>query len=225
MTEPAPRPILLRPTLLRRTRTRLGRLRRRLLLHRRALAALVAAVAVLVGLQAAAPPAPPTTRVWTAARDLPSGSVLAAGDLAEVDYPPSVVPDAAVRDPRTVVGRPLAAPLTRGEPLTTGRVVAAGLLAGYPGTAAVPLRVTDAATVALLRVGDRVSFVAADPEGRGGPVTLVDDVPVVAVPPADRDGVGVGAPGRLVVVAVPRERAAEVAGRAATAVLIPVWNR
>ena len=51
-----------------------------------------------------------------------------------------------------------------------------GLLRGYPGLTAVPLRVTDADVVDLLRVGDRVSFVVADPDGRGAPAALVDDV-------------------------------------------------
>lgn len=213
------------PLPLRTSLRRLGRLRRRLLLHRRLLAALAVGAAVLLGLQALSPPPPATTRVWAASRDLPSGTVLAAADLQPVDYPPEAVPGGAVSDPRRVLGRPLAGPLARGEAVTTTRVLDAGLLAGYPGTAAVPLRVTDAATVGLLRVGDRVSFVVADPDGRTGPATLVERVPVVAVPAPDRDLATSGTPGRLVVVAVPEAQASEVAARAATAILVPVWSR
>jgi pilus assembly protein CpaB len=201
------------------------RARRRVLLHRRLLAALAAGAAVLVGLQAAAPPPPPTVAVWTAGRDLASGTVLAAGDLVSTHYPPAAVPHGAVRDPREVLGATLAAPVTRGEPVTHLRTVGAGLLRGYPGSTAVPLRITDADVVDLLRVGDQVSFVVADPDGRTPPQDLVDDVPVVAIPRPSRSSVTAGTPGRLVVVAVPRSLAADVAARAASGVLIPVWSR
>jgi pilus assembly protein CpaB len=210
--------------LLRSTHT-WRRVRRRVLLHRRLLAAVLAAAAVLVGLQAAAPPPPPTVAVWTAASDLPSGTVLGADDLESTPYPPDVVPHGVIRDPREVVGATLAAPLQRGEPLTRERTVGDGLLRGYPGTTAVPLRITDADVVDLLRVGDEVSFVVADPDGRTPPQDLVEDVPVVAVPRPSRSGLTAGTPGRLVVVAVPRERAAEVAARASAGILIPVWSR
>ncbi len=213
------------PPFLRAPARRLGRLRRRVLLHRRLLAAVCVGAAVLAGLQAAAPPPPDTVAVWTAAHDLPSGALLQAGDLTRVDYPPQAVPTGVVSDPRPVLGRPLAAPLSRGEPLTGLRLLGRGLLRGYPGRAAVPLRVTDAATVELLRVGDRVSFVVADPDGRTAPESLVEDVPVVAIPAASRSALATGTPGRLVVVAVPRDRAEEVAARAAASILIPVWSR
>lgn len=203
----------------------LRRLHRRARLHRRPLAALSVGAAVLVGLQATSPPPAPTVAVWAAARDLPSGSLLAAPDLTRVRLPPDAVPDRAVRDPRELLGRSLAAPLARGETVTDLRVLGEGLLRGYPGRAAVPLRVTDAATVALLRVGDRVSFVVADPDGRTPAGSLVEDVPVVAVPREQTGSFATGTPGRLVVVAVPAERATEVAARAATGILIPVWNR
>jgi Flp pilus assembly protein CpaB len=200
------------------------RARRRLLLHRRLLAALAAGTAVLAGLDAAAPPPRPSVSVWTAGRDLPSGTVLSAGDLVPASYPPSVVPKGAVRDLRAVLGATLAAPLGRGEPLTRLRTVGVGLLRGYPGTTAVPLRITDADVVDLLRVGDDVSFVVADPDGRTPPEDLVDDVPVLALPRPSRSGIATGTPGRLVVVAVPDGRAAEVAARASLGVLIPVWR-
>ena len=201
------------------------RLHRRVLLHRRPLAALTAGGAVLVVLHTTSPPAPETVTVWTARRDLPGGTLLRRGDLVGVDLAPATVPDGAVDDPAEVVGRTLAAPMSRGEPVTDLRTVGDGLLRGYPGTSAVPLRVTDAAVAALLRVGDRVSLVVADPDGRSSPRLLLRDVPVVALPrPADGvfDG---GTPGRLVVAAVPTGSASEVAAAAATSVLIPIWSR
>jgi hypothetical protein len=89
----------------------------------------------------------------------------------------------------------------------------------------VPLRITDAAVVDLLRVGDRVSLVVADPDGRGSSRVLVDDVPLVAVPRPREGPLAGSTPGRLVVAAVPTERAGEVAATAATSILIPMWSR
>ncbi len=206
------------------SRRRLLGLRRRLLLHRRSLAAVAAGAAVLVGLQSVSPAPPARVLVWTAARTLPAGAVVQPADLARTAYAPGSVPDGAARDPADVVGRTLASAVARGEPVTGLRTIGPGLLRGYPGATAVPLRITDADTVALLRVGDRVSIVAADPDGRQAPSDLVDDVPVVAVPPVRQDFSG-GTPGRLVVVAVPSPEATDVAARAAAAILIPVWNR
>src|SRR3954469_18022740 len=102
----------------------LRRLQRRVLLHRRLLAALAAGGAVLVGLQAAAPPPPATVTVWTAARDLPGGSVIGPDDLVATDYRPRSVPADAIRGPRGAVGHTLAAPISRGEPLTRVRMLA-----------------------------------------------------------------------------------------------------
>jgi pilus assembly protein CpaB len=201
------------------------RIQRRVLLHRRLLAAVAAGSAVLVGLQAAAPPPPETVTVWTASRDLPGGTVIGPDDLVATRFSPETVPSGAVREPATVVGRTLAAPMTRGEPMTRLRALARGLLRGYPGTTAVPLRITDAAIVDLLRVGDRISLVVADPDGRRTPTRLVDDVPVVAIPRDRERGLGNGTPGRLVVAAIPSTDASEVAAAAATSILIPVWTR
>jgi hypothetical protein len=54
---------------------------------------------------------------------------------------------------------------------------------------------------------------------------LLDDVPVVALPRPDEGALASGTPGRLVVVAVPSDSASEVAGVAATMVIVPVWER
>jgi Flp pilus assembly protein CpaB len=211
-------------SLLERPRRGWRRARRQVLLRRRPLAAVTAGCAVLAGLHAAAPPPPSTVAVQTVTHDLPSGAVLRPGDLTSTAYPPQAVPSGAVRDPRRVVGATLATPMERGEAITEQRVVGQSLLSGYPGAAAVPLRITDGDVVGLLRVGDVVSFVVGDPDGRAAPEDLVDDVPVVAIPRPGRQGAAAGTPGRLVVVAVPRDRAAEIAARAASGVLIPVWK-
>jgi Flp pilus assembly protein CpaB len=142
--------------------------------------------------------------VVVARHDLPGGAVLASGDLATTAYPVDVAPAGAPRSPTALAGRVLAAPVRRGEPVTDVRLVAPGLLAGYPGRVAAPVRVADAGAVGLLRVGDRVDFLVASPEGRDASVAVAG-APVIALPdPAASEGPTVDgiAGGGLVVVAV-----------------------
>ena len=204
---------------------RLLRAHRRVLVHRRPLAALAAAGAVLAAVQATSPPPPPTVAVLTAGRDLPGGSVLRPQDLELTRLPHDAAPDGALRDAAAVSGRTLAAPLARGEVVTEPRTVGVGLLAGYPGRTAVPVRVSDAAVVDLLRVGDRVTLVGADPEGRTPPATLAEDVPVIAIPREAGEAFGSATPGRLVLVAVSSACATEVAARSMSGYITVVWNR
>ncbi|GAB3761087.1 Flp pilus assembly protein CpaB [Nocardioides ginsengisegetis] len=192
-----------------RARRLLVRVRRGVLRRRRLLAAALTAVAVGSGVHAVVAPPPPRITVLVAARDLPAGSVLARADLAEASYAPGTVPDGLAAD---AAGRVLAAPLRRGEPVTDVRLVGPALTDGYPGLTAVPVRFPDAGAVALLRVGDRVDVVAADPQGAGA-TTVAADAPVLAIPAADRSE---GTQGRLVVLGVPDgdvERLADAAVR------------
>ncbi|MDN3245722.1 hypothetical protein J2S54_004085 [Streptomyces sp. DSM 42143] len=77
-----------------------------------------------------------------------------------------------------------------------------------------PVRIADAATVRLLRPGDRVDVVAATDGGSGEATVLARGARVTKVPePVDGDAAG----GALVVVSVPRATAHRLAGAAATA--------
>ncbi len=187
-----------------------GEVRRRVLVHRRPLAALLAGLAAMAALRVAQPPAPASSGVWTAATDLPAGRVLAHGDLRRASYPTGTVPSGAVLDPAIVVGRTLAAPLRRGAPLTDLSVVTRALAASYPGRVATPVRLADAAVVDLLRVGDLVDLVVADPQGRSAPRTVASRAAVIAIPRSRPSVDDVGLPGRLVLLAVPGTEAAAV---------------
>lgn len=205
---------------------RLDRIRRRILLRRRGLAALAAGIAVFLAISGATAPPPRTTPVWTAARDLPAGRVLTADDLRQVGFAPASVPAHALDSPGAVLGRTLAAPVGRGEPLEPPDVVRPGMTRGYPGRVGVPVRITDPAVASLLRVGDRVSLVAADPADPGsGDRTLATDVVVVAVPAPDQAVSASGLPGRLVVVAVAPEDADAVATASASLFVTAIWVR
>ena len=202
MTAPTDR----RPPVVRRPRL-LTRLRRAVLARRRPIAAVCAALAVASALQANAAPPPTPLQVLTAAHDLPPGSV----------------PSGAVSRQRAL-GRTTVGPVRAGEPLTDARLLDDRLLAAYPGAVVAPVRVGDAATVGLLRVGDRVDILAADPQDDAPAFTVAERVPVVGIPP--RRGTDPAfASGALVVVAVDPATARALAGAAVSTFLSVVVVR
>ncbi|HET7386308.1 MAG TPA: SAF domain-containing protein [Nocardioidaceae bacterium] len=213
------------PTLVRRVR-------RRVLAHRRALAALCAVLAVGALVRATAAPPPPVRAVPVAAHDLAAGTLVQRSDLTTETFTPGSVPAGTLLDPSAAVGRRTAGPVRAGEPLTDVRLLDDGLLAAYPGTVAAPVRIDDRGQVALLRVGDRIDILAARSapggfaaDGPPPPATvLARDVPVIAIPPR-RDRSAQSASGALVVVAVPDKTAAIVAGASVSSFLSVVLDR
>jgi Flp pilus assembly protein CpaB len=171
-------------------------LRRAVLKRRRLIAGLLTAVAVAAGLQAATAEPPPQVTVLVAAHDLPAGTVLATDDVRRVGFAPASVPQGVADDP---AGRTLAAPMRAGEPVTDVRLVGPALTDGYPGLVAVPVRLPDAGMAGLLRVGDRIDLVSADPQGRSAQ-TVAAGVPVLALPDTPTEVGATGLTGRLVVV-------------------------
>lgn len=183
--------------------------RRAVLLRRRLVAAVCAAGAVIVALQAAAPPPPATVTVTVAARDVAPGERIGLRDVERREAPPDLVPEGAA-EVDDLVGRTTASPLRRGELLTADRVLGPALTAAHPGLVAVPVRIPDAGSVGLLRVGDRVDVAAADPRGADPAYVVAPAAPVLALPAADEGGGG-GLGGRLVVLAIPPATARELA--------------
>ena len=200
-------------------------LRRRILVHRRLLGGLFAALAVWLVLQSATAPPPATEPVWTAAHDLASGTVLTRADLARTGFAPGSVPAAAVPSLDAIVGRTLATPLGAGEPITPAHLAGSERLAGYPGRSAVAIRIPDSDVVGLLTPGQRVALVASDPQGGLPPERVAGDAAVLAVPEPDTDSAAATLTGRLVVVAVPRDEADEVVAAGTTRYLSVVWDR
>ncbi|WP_428836378.1 hypothetical protein [Streptomyces erythrogriseus] len=83
-----------------------------------------------------------------------------------------------------------------------------------------PVRIADAATVRLLRPGDRVDVIAAEETVSGGDARVVARGARVTEVPEPPDGDG----GALVVLSVPRVTAAELAGASTTARLaVTLW--
>lgn len=142
---------------------------------------------------------PPTTAALVATSDLPPGHVLGPDDVTRRDLPSEAVPGAALGDPAWVIGRRLAAAVTRGETLTNVRVRGgAGLPAGLRGVH-VPL--ADPAAVAGLAAGDHVDVVAVADGG-----VVVTDAVVLDVDRATSGPFGGADSARGLTLAVPVER-------------------
>lgn len=198
--------------------------RRSLLARRRPLAALLSAVAVLAGLQAATQPPPVTVPVLVAAHDLPGGAVLAPDDLVTVGFSPASVPDDLAEAP---LGEVLAAPLARGEVVSHARLVGPSLSASAPaGVVALPVRLPDPEAAALLRVGDRIDLVATDP-AEGGSRVVALDVAVLALPvPGETStSAATGLGGRVVVLGVDAASVPSLSEAAARSFLSYAWSR
>ena len=178
-------------------------------------------VAVLAGFRAVTAPAPPTVPVTVASRDLPAGTLLRDQDLATVAFAPGTSPDGLAAAP---VGRVLAAGVRRGEPITDARLLGGAIAQGHPGLVAMPVRLPDAAMAALLRVGDSIDLLAADPQG-GAPLQVADAALVLALPRASDDTGADGLPGRLVVLGVPGADVPDVAQASVTRFLAFSYSR
>ncbi|WP_264935181.1 hypothetical protein [Streptomyces sp. A012304] len=94
-------------------------------------------------------------------------------------------------------------------------------------TVAAPVRIADAATVRLLRPGDRVDVIAAEERATGGHAHVVARKALVTKVPGplpEEEAAGVVDGGALVVLSVPRPTAARLAGASATARLaVTLW--
>lgn len=140
--------------------------------YRRVLAICIAMLAVALSLAVLAPEQEETVAVLVAGRDLSAGSVLRADDLRIVQTPVSLLPATGFGTTGPLEGTRLAIPLLTGTPLLETMIIGPGLLAGTtPGTVAVPLRLDDASTAALLRAGQQVNVVLTEGNGFESKVT------------------------------------------------------
>ncbi len=184
---------------------------RRTALLRRAAAGLLAVLALVLALV----PRERGSPVVVTARDVASGTALAAADLAVATWPAALVPAGALAAPAEADGRVLLGAARAGEPLTDARLAGpdtAVRLTGRPGDAAVPVRLPDPDVARLLAPGSRVDVVTPGRDD-GRPVVLAANAAVLTVLAAEPDGPG-SVRGRLVLVALPRADAARVAAAA-----------
>lgn len=182
--------------------------------RRRPVVAGLVGLAVVCGLTTLRPAPVASRRVWVAARDLSGGDPLTAADLLAESLPRADLPAGVFAASDRLLGRLLAAPVRRGEPLTDVRLLSPSLLAarGRPGDVAVPVHVADAAaTLALVHAGDVVDVIAATGDASGDAPrasTLARGLTVLAAP-STRDPTGEG--GGVLIVAAPAGTAATLA--------------
>lgn len=187
--------------------------------HRRKLAVVAAVAAVLTAISAAAPADPPTSAVVRMVTSVEGGQTLTADDVRLEALPRSALPKLALTDVSEAVGRVVAAPRAEGAVLTTLDFVGPGLVA--PGRVVAPLILADADAVHVVRSGDRIDVLAADPEA-GVARVVASRVRVVTVPhPPGNDGRPSAPEGSraLVLVEVSPATATTLAQAAATAQL------
>jgi Flp pilus assembly protein CpaB len=152
-TRPAPEPAI---------PGRPPRWQRRVLRHRRPLAALLTALLAWALLSVLRPAPPPTVEVLAAARDLAAGTVLVTGDLVARRVPEAARPADAPASAEELVGRTVVVPLLAGDAVLGRHLLTSDLLAGFgDDVVAVPVRLSDDAAAAVLRRGDVVDVLAA----------------------------------------------------------------
>ncbi len=187
--------------------------------NRRLIAALLFCIPAGLTVQQLTPAPADTVVAFAAASDLPAGKTLVPGDIGSISVPPGIVPVGNPGSAAAFEGKQLAAPLRRGQLLTDAQILGPGLLAGSPpGSAAVPLRMADPASVQLVSPGQLVNVVLTGGNGfdqAGESQILAEAVPVLwtSVPggkagpwPATSETDG------LVVVAAAPDQARRLAG-------------
>lgn len=143
-----------------------------------ALACLLLAVVTAIGAQHDDHSPDQGAPVLVAARDLAAGIRLSNADVQVRTWPASLRPPTAPSRPAQVLGRRLAGPVHAGEPLTTTRFVGADLSAGLPANLqAVPVQITGAALLNLVRVGDSIDLLVGDSVSAGQPTPSSPAVP------------------------------------------------
>jgi len=187
--------------------------------NRRLAAALLFCAAAALAVQQLTPAPLSTATALAAARDLPAGSAVTAADLARIQVPPAMVADGVLQDNDAAAGKQLAAPVRKGQLLTDTQFLGPGLLAGTPpGSAAVPLRMADAASVQLVSPGQLVNVVLTSANGfdqRGPSEVLASAVPVLWTSNNGGQGgawLGTGETDGLIVVAATPEQSSRLAG-------------
>jgi Flp pilus assembly protein CpaB len=191
--------------------------------HRRKLAVLAALATVLTGLAAAAPEGPPTLSVVRATHEVPGGTRLAAADLELARVVADDAPRGALTELAGAVDHLLAAPVAEGQIITPAALTTAR--AGTSrGRVIAPLRLADADLVELLRPGDHVDVIAADPQSDQADV-VAHSVRVVTVPRASEPAQSSEtAAGRLILIEVDPETARVLARAGVSATLTVIWR-
>ncbi|WP_245400542.1 SAF domain-containing protein [Nocardia albiluteola] len=159
-------------------------------LARRILAAALTALAGYLLLRG--DPASHRIPAVVAAHDLAPGQTIVAADLRRAEFAAGALPAGALHELAPLEGATLTTAMRAGEIFTDVRIVGPRLAAaatGVAGARIVPIRLADNAVADILRSGDRVDVVAADPESAvSSPQPLAVGAVVVSVPGGEKSG-------------------------------------
>jgi pilus assembly protein CpaB len=183
---------------------------------------LATVAAVLAGVSAAAPEGPAMISVVKAKSRLPAGTVISTSDLVLDRVAASDIPDGVLTDPLALVGKTLAAPVAESQMMTPLAATDARTSVP-PGHVIAPLRLADTALAALLRPGDLVDVIAADPQA-GQATVVAAGARVITIPAVPDERVSPGPEGALVLIDVDAHTASVVAHAAASATLSIIWR-
>ena len=187
--------------------------------NRRLAAALLLCAAAALAVQQLTPAPLSTVSALAAARDLPAGTAVTGTDLVRIQVPPGMVADGFLQEGAAATGKQLAAPMRKGQLLTDAQLLGPGLLTGTPpGSAAVPLRMADAASIQLVSPGQLVNVVLTSANGfdhQGPSEVLAAAVPVLWT--SNNGGqsgqwLGTAETDGLIVVAASPEQSSRLAG-------------
>jgi Flp pilus assembly protein CpaB len=187
---------------------------------RRVAALLCLALAVWSAVTGHSTPSPEhRSTVVVTVRPLQPGTVLAAADLATARWPVGLVPGSAVHELSHALGHTVAAAMTRGEPLTTARLLDTGMSAALgPGQVALTIGLAGGNQAAILQAGALVDvyasgsdagYASGSPPPPGTGRRLGSDLRVLAVLPASNEPPG--STGPSLVLAADRATAARLA--------------
>ena len=160
--------------------------------------------------------------VVKAKSQLPGGTVVSASDLVLDRVAASDVPAGVLTDPLALVGKTLAAPVAENQ-MMTPLIATAARTSVSPGHVIAPLRLADTALTTLLRPGDVVDVIAADPQAEQAAVVAAG-ARVVTIPELPDEEVGTDPEGALVLIDVDPQTASVVAHAAASATLSIIWR-
>lgn len=181
--------------------------------------ALLLCIAAGITVQQLTPAPAYTVSAFAAARDLPAGETLGPEDVTLLSVPRDLVPEGSYGSNDSPHGRQLAVALRKGQLLSDSQLLGPGLLAGSPpGTAAVPLRMADPASIQLLSPGQLVNVVMTTADSFDQ--TAASNVLAAAVPVLWTSGHGseagqwlaAGETEGLMVVAADADQARRLAG-------------
>lgn len=168
------------------------RLARWLSRNRRLAVALLLCIAAGLTVQQLTPVPVYSVSAVAAARDIPAGDTLRPEDLVVLGVPRALVPASSYGSTESLPGKQLAVALRKGQLLSDSQLLGPGLLAGSPpGSAAVPLRMADPASIQLLSPGQLVNVVMTT--GNSFDQPAASQVLAAAVPVLWTSGHGTGA--------------------------------